>query len=236
MVISEMDAAKERALQIDGDGYLERNRVGIGTIADPAFEAMVAIHEFQPIGSVLEIGCSNGFRLDKAQKAFRASCAGLEVSPEAVQEGCTLFREIEIIEGVAPRDLTHWLGRTFDVVVLGHFQYLLPRADVFPLAQLVDQLVTPGGHLICMDFLSPLPSQSPYRHHPDLAVYKHNPSAPWSWSPTYILVQRQVYTVSEVGRDLRDPRTWQTVDVLKKLPEDIAYPAGSPQYSSHDSS
>ena len=54
-----------QALESDGDGYLYRNRAGIGTIADPVTDAVLEIHAMSPIGRVLEIGCSTGFRLEK---------------------------------------------------------------------------------------------------------------------------------------------------------------------------
>ena len=214
----------ERALQQDGDGYHARNYSGIGTIADPAFEAMQLIHRLAPIGSVLEIGCTTGFRLEKARVALGARCVGLEISPAAVSEGRERYPEVHIELGAAPRDLDRWPDEQFDVVIVGHFEYLLPREELFGLAAAVDRLVVDGGHIIVMDFLHLTPMSADYRHHPDLRVFKHDPSAPWLWSPTYTLVQRQVYDVSESPEVCADPRAWQTIDVLRKLSADEAYP------------
>lgn len=214
----------EQALRDDGDGYHTRNHAGIGTIADPAFSALELLHRVSPIGSVLEIGCTTGFRLEKARVAFGARCAGLEISPSAVEEGRTRYPQVQIELGAAPRDLDRWAGEQFDVVIVGHFEYLLPREELFGLAAAVDRLVVDGGHIIVMDFLHPTPMSADYRHHRDLRVFKHDPSAPWLWSPTYTLVQRQVYDVSESPEACVDPRAWQTVDVLRKLSVDEAYP------------
>lgn len=214
----------EDALRSDGDDYHSRNHSGIGTIADPAFAAMELLHRVRPITSILEIGCTTGFRLEKARAAFGSRCAGLEVSPAAVGEGRARYPHVQIEQGVAPRDLDHWSEETFDVVIIGHFMYLLPREDLFVLAAAVDQLTPEGGHLIVMDFLHPTPMSADYRHHADLRVFKHDPSAPWLWSPTYSLVSRRVYDVSESPEVCADPRAWQTVDVLRKLSVDEAYP------------
>ena len=214
----------EQALRADGDGYHSRNHAGIGTIADPAFSAMELLHRARSVGSVLEIGCTTGFRLEKARVAFGARCAGLEISPAAVEEGRARYPEVQIELGAAPRDLERWAGDQFDVVIVGHFEYLLPRSELFGLAASVDRLVIDGGHVIVMDFLHPTPMSADYRHHPDLRVFKHDPSAPWLWSPTYTLVQRQVYDVSDSPEACADPRAWQTVDVLRKLSVDEAYP------------
>jgi len=216
---------QEEALRSDGDGYHSRNHAGIGTIADPAFEAMELLHQVRPITSILEIGCTTGFRLDKARRAFKARCSGLEVSPAAVDEGHSRYPEVQIEQGLAPRDLDRWPNDTFDVVIVGHFLYLLPREDLFPLAAAVDRLTADGGHVIVMDFLHPTPMSADYRHHSDLRVFKHDPSAPWLWSPNYALVSRRVYDVSEDAHACVDPRAWQTVDVLRKVSTDEAYPA-----------
>ncbi len=61
-----MKPEESAALAADGDRYHRVNYDGIGTIADPAFAQMEIIHAVSPIRSVLEIGCTTGFRLDKA--------------------------------------------------------------------------------------------------------------------------------------------------------------------------
>lgn len=214
----------EQALRADGDGYHSRNHAGIGTIADPAFTALELVNQVKPVTSVLEIGCTTGFRLEKARVAFKARCAGLEISPAAVEEGRTRYPQVQVELGAAPRDLSLWTNEQFDVVIVGHFEYLLPRTELFRLASEVDRLVIDGGHIIVMDFIHPTPMSAEYLHHEDLRVFKDDPSAPWLWSPTYTLVQRQIYNVSESPEACSDPRAWQTVDVVRKLSVDEAYP------------
>jgi len=224
----------EQAMRDDGDGYHSRNHVGIGTIADPAFDQMVIIDHEHPTRTVLEIGCTTGFRLERARLAFGAECAGLEVSPAAIAEGRLRYPKVRLEIGLAPRDLSLWDGCEFDIVVVGHFQYLLPREDLFGLAAAVDSLVAPGGHIIVMDFLHPHPVSATYTHHADLTVFKHDPSAPWLWSPTYTLVSRQVYNLTDEPMSARDPRSWQTVDVLRKLTVQQAYPQRASLPSVHE--
>ena len=229
-----MDARARNALRRDGDGYHARNYAGIGTIADPIFDQLNLIHESSAIETLLELGCTTGFRLEKARKAFGARCCGLEISSAAVSEGRDKYPEVEIVEGVAPSDLNHWDGQTFDVVIVGHFEYLLPRSELFALAAGVDRLLADGGHLVVMDFFYPHPMSAPYVHSDELRVFKHDPSRPWTWSPTYSLIGRQVYENSPRPSDRRDPRAWQTVDVIRKLTPDEAYPEIATIPSVHD--
>ncbi len=229
-----MDRNTHDALRRDGDGYHERNHEGIGTIADPIFDQLCLIHESEPITSLLEIGCTNGFRLEKAREAFAARCCGLEVSSAAISEGRTKFPEVEIVEGVAPSDLNYWNDLTFDTVIVGHFEYLLPRSELFALASEIDRLLRDGGHLVVMDFLYPHAVSAPYTHDDQLRVFKHDPSRPWTWSPTYSLIGRQVYELSKDPQHRKDPRAWQTVDVVRKLATAEAYPEINSLQSVHD--
>jgi cyclopropane fatty-acyl-phospholipid synthase-like methyltransferase len=228
-----MDDAAQEALRRDGDGYFTRNRAGIGTIADPAFDALLTINASFPITSLLEVGCTTGFRLEKARLAFGARCVGLEASPAAVEEGRRAYPSIELEAGLAPADLSRWQGEHFDCIVLGYFTYLLPRTELFTLAAAIDGLLADNGHIVVMDFLHPSPMSSPYAHRSELTTFKSDPSAPWLWSPTYSLVGREVYAVADDPAANRDPRGWSTIDVLRKLPIDIAYPHANTLPSVH---
>jgi len=218
-----MTPEEAAALAADGDRYHRVNYEGIGTIADPAFSQMEAIHLVSPIGSVLEIGCTTGFRLDKAQRAFGAQCAGLEASDSAVTEGAEKYPKIDIRQGVAPQDLNQWSGSKFDVVVVGHLMYLLPRSVLFEFAAQVDSLLADNGHLIVVDFIYHKNTVASYAHQDSLLLYKGDPSGPWSWNPQYFLIHRDVYPLSGEATSQREPNQWQSIDVLRKLFESQAY-------------
>jgi len=222
------------ALAADGDRYHRMNYEGIGTIADPAFAQMEIIHAVSPVSSVLEIGCTTGFRLEKARQAFGARCAGLDASEKAIAEGQKKYPETDIRVGLAPRDLDFWAGSTFDTVVVGHLLYLLPRAVLFEFAAKVDSLLAEDGHLIVLDFIHHRDTVASYSHQDSLNVYKGDPSAPWSWHPQYFLVHRNVYPLSENLSSQREPNQWQSVDVLRKFPLSQAFESVHAPASVHD--
>lgn len=222
------------ALVEDGDSYLRRNRAGIGTILDPVMDAVLTIHAAHPVSRVLEIGCSTGFRLEKIRVGLGAQCHGLEAGHAPVNEGRATYPLIDLEQGVAPDDLKYWRGTTFDCIILGFFSYLLPRSTLFSLAAAVDGLLADDGHLLVFDFLSPRPVSSAYAHHRDLVTYKADPSAPWLWSPTYCLVSRTVYPLQEEAERSADPDNWTSLDVLRKLPVEAAYPKATAVRSIHD--
>ena len=230
-----MTPEEQAALGADGDRYHQVNYDGIGTIGDPAFEQMGIINAVSPINSVLEIGCTTGFRLEKARKAFGARGSGLDASQSAIAEGQELYPDLDIRSGIAPEDLDHWSGSTFDTIVVGHLLYLLPRTSLFLLAAKVDSLLSEGGHLIVIDFIAHSDTVSSYTHQDSLKVFKGDPSAPWSWHPQYFLVHRNVYPLNTNPLTQREPNQWQSIDVLRKLSVDQAFQSVTPPASVHDS-
>lgn len=226
---------EQAALEADGNRYHRVNYEGIGTIADPAFEQMEIINAVSPIDSVLEIGCTTGFRLEKARKAFDSHTAGLDASSTAIEEGKILYPGLDIRAGLAPKDLDYWSGSTFDTIVVGHLLYLLPRTSLFQLAAKVDSLLSDGGHLIVIDFIAHLDTVSSYSHQEGLNVFKGDPSAPWSWHPQYFLVHRNVYPLSVDPSSQREPNQWQSIDVLRKLSVEDAFQSVNRPASAHDS-
>ena len=230
-----MTPEEQAALKADGNRYHRVNYEGIGTIADPAFEQMEIINAVSPIESVLEIGCTTGFRLEKARKAFDSHTAGLDASSTAIEEGKILYPGLDIRAGLAPKGLDYWSGSTFDTIVVGHLLYLLPRTSLFQLAAKVDSLLSDGGHLIVIDFIAHRDTVSSYSHQEGLNVFKGDPSAPWSWHPQYFLVHRNVYPLSVDPSSQREPNQWQSIDVLRKLRVDEAFQSVNRPASAHDS-
>jgi len=212
------------ALVSDSEGYFARNGSALERADDPVLKALRTIQRVQPTTTILEVGCANGWRLEAARQEFGSRGYGLDASAEAVSDGQRQFPELWLRQGLAPADLDRLpQGVRFDCIVLGYFMYLLPRADLFPLASAIDQLLVEGGHLIVFDFIYPTSVRSEYRHDPALTTFKLDPSSPWSWSPSYSLVERTIYHTDIAAEVLRDPGNWGTVDVLRKLPDAIAY-------------
>jgi len=213
------------ALKEDAEQYYIRNTGNLHRKIDPVHDALRRINGVQPIRSILEIGCSTGWRLETVRKEFGSRGTGLEAGSEAVASGQRLYPELDLRQGLAPEGLRAWLGiEQFDCIVLGFFAYLLPRKEIFRLAADVDELLEDDGHLVVSDFLYPSSISVPYTHHPGLTTYKLDPSSPWSWSPNYCQVERIVYHGNVPLPSLVEPGQWTTVDVLRKLSDDVAYP------------
>lgn len=215
----------KEALLDDANAFYARNGASLERPDDPILKILSRVHRASPLSNVLEVGCSNGWRLDAIRATYNAQCTGIDASSDAVAVGGDRFPELRLWQGLAPECLEKLLDEPqFDCIILGFFTYLLPRSEIFHLASLTDRLLAEEGHLIVFDFLYPTSIRTNYSHSELLTTFKSDPSAPWTWSPTYTLVERSVYQDDLPESFLKDPKSWGTVDVLKKNAITDAYP------------
>ena len=210
----------------EADAYFLRNTDQHRPSIDPMLPALQRIHAVRPIESVLEIGSNTGWRLYGIRSSLGVSkVCGVEASHLAVEWHEAAYPEIPVVRGVAPQVLSGFPAASFDTVIVGFLMYMLPRDLLFTFAAEVDRLLADDGHIVIEDFLHPTPVSRDYTHDDQLRVFKHDPSAPWSWSPTYSLVDRQLIEHEAHTVDNADPSRWITVDVLRKHPLHTAYPS-----------
>lgn len=222
-----------RALQTDAERYFERNRDLLVPQGDPVKAALDVINGASPISSVLELGCANGWRLAALREAQECRAVGVDASSAAIEDGSRRFPHVDLRSGLLPEALPReFPDDSFDCVILGFFMYVLPRSDLFRLASEVDRLVSEQGHVVVYDFLYPSPTQAAYAHSSELHTYKMDPSSPWTWSPTYTLVYRDVHQGSRMSHASM-PSRWVTVDVLRKNTSGEAYPLVGAPPSAH---
>jgi hypothetical protein len=215
-----------RSIQLsDAEAYFERNGEGVRTDDDPVLDAVRRVNKVSPISSLLEVGCATGWRLQRLHDELGSTCVGMDASLAAISRGSKKYPELDLRQGLAPNDLPELADAgPFSCMILGFFMYLLPRRDLFNLASQVDSMLIDEGHLIVVDFLYPRCVRSEYAHNPGLTTFKMDPTAPWTWSPTYELVERSVYRPGADGANSTSPENWTTVDVLRKFSLSDAYP------------
>lgn len=158
-------------LEEEGDAWHRRNS-GTQTRldSDPVLAEIATWALRRPPAQVLEIGCAAGSRLSAIHDRYQSTCFGVEGSSVAVQEGSARHPAVKIEQGIAPSCLTQFDDGSFDLVILGFMQYLIPREWEFNLATQIDRLLSTGGRVVAYDFLSPIPSTREYSHQPALTT------------------------------------------------------------------
>ena len=203
-------------LNSEGDGFYRRNHRDLSEAGMRAQDDQI-IRCLRTLAvkpkRILEIGCSNGWRLELMRREFGAECFGIDPSAEAVSEGGATYPGVSLLTGTAER-LPYESG-SFELVIFGFCLYLCDRQDLFAIAAESDRVLADGGFLIILDFYPPLPYRNRYKHFNGLYSYKMDYAAMFLWNPTYTLASRLVF--ADRGSDWINPDERLSVAALRKV-------------------
>jgi len=191
-------------LESEGDRWFERNRDGMVKVSE-ADPVTVAINQLKlKPKRVLEVGCSNGWRLALLRELFGCEIMGVEPSMQAALDAAA--RRVPVVQATAS---SLAVSNQFDLVIYGFCLYLTEPADWLLVASEGDRVLAAGGHLIIHDF-SPVghPFARRYEHRDGILSYHFDFAGLWLGSPLYHVIARHM-----IGDD-------EMVTVLKK--SDIA--------------
>ena len=197
-------------LESAADQWLLRNKSQLGQ-RDPITDM---IHEvgLKPT-SVLEIGCSNGWRLKKLKEEFRCSVTGIEPSLDGVMEA--MESGVDVIRGTANE--LPFEDSEFDLVIFGFCLYFCEPQDLFKIVAEADRVLKDNSYLMIWDFLSPKPFKRVYSHDKEVWSYHFEPSKLWLAHPGYHKAHEKFY-----------PHNFECVSLLYKHME-TAFPAEIPE-------
>ena len=192
--------------QSEGDRWYLRGRTALSNMKGDPVLAQLATSRLEAT-SILEIGASNGWRLD-AMKAFypQARLCGLEPSALAIQNAAP---ELEIKRGTAER--LPWEADTFDLVIFGMCLNCCDRPDLFLIASEANRVLRDRGHLIIYDFHVPRAYRNANAHHEALQTYKQDYALMFSWNPAYRVVGQKIQLQPGATEDKVDNYTAVTV-------------------------
>jgi ubiquinone/menaquinone biosynthesis C-methylase UbiE len=175
---------------VEGDKYYERNKTKLkGSCDEPIVQAIAQL-ELHP-KKILEIGCSNAWRLNLLNKIYNSECWGIDPSAEAIQQGKKEFKGVTLEKGTA--DALPYEDRMFDMIIFGFCLYLCDRNDLFKVAYEADRVLIDLGNIIIFDFHPSFPYKNPYAYHQGLYSYKMNYSNLFLWNPAYALKYQKIF-------------------------------------------
>src|SRR5579863_1599254 len=146
------DAVKQRATfsEGEGDAWFERNRSKL-VVGPHEMERAIEVMQIRP-QRILEIGCSNGYRLEKLRARFNAECVGIDPSQHAIINGRGSFPCLSLNVGTA--DSLEFNEGAFDLIIFGFCLYLCDPSDYFRIAAEADRVLSDPGWLIINDFFA----------------------------------------------------------------------------------
>lgn len=187
-------------LESEGDNWFERNIGRIGE-RDPVSEVIEAAG-IAPT-SVLEIGCSNGWRLVKLREKFKCDIMGVEPGRQACIEAAkNRVPAINCTASTLPVN-----PHSFDMVIYAFCLYLTDPADWFTIVSEGDRSLRSGGHVVIHDFANHGEAFARnYEHRDGVRAYHVDFAKFWLAHPLYELVLS--------GQNLHN----EEVSILRKRP------------------
>jgi SAM-dependent methyltransferase len=177
---------------------------------------------------VLEVGCSNGFRLHWLQQ-LGLQVAGFDISAQAIADGQQryhlpqLFAPENISEMWRSGELTRRLPpESFDCIIFGHCLYVVSPTALADLVATTMRLLKPGGIVVIFDFES-VPQRQPYHHAPHLCVYKMPFANLFTGLPQMKCIYQQVMDHSGEA-SVGNPKEDCALSVIRYCDLDFAYP------------
>lgn len=119
---------------------------------------------------VLEIGCSNGWRLAAINRRLGVPVTGVEPSMQAIADGQSRYPAIRFVRATASAIP---LEEQFSLVIVNFVLHWVSRDTLMVTLGEIDRMVAPGGYLIVGDFLPDAPTSVRYHHLPEQEVYTY---------------------------------------------------------------
>lgn len=170
----------QRAAFIGGEGnaWYRRNAAALekthcAGIADPKSDPVIrAIIDAKP-SPVLEVGASNGWRLDLIARAWGAEVHGIEPSEEAVRHSIAPVH-------VGTADKLPFGDASMACVIFGFCLYLCDRALLPQIVSEAERVLKPDGFLVVYDFAPAVETTREYHHLPGVTSYKRDHAELWT--------------------------------------------------------
>lgn len=152
---------KTAFLSDEGNKWYLRNKEFLRNKSnDPVIDLL--IERQLKVKSVLEIGCSDGWRLTALQEMFNPECYGIDPSIDAIQDGLRKNPTLHLKQGTA--DDIPFPEKKYDLIIYGFCLYLCDRKDLFKIVFEADKSLNEGGYIIVFDFEPSFPYRNKYVH------------------------------------------------------------------------
>ena len=146
------------------------------------------------IGYVLEIGSSNGIKLEAICNILDSRGEGLDPSNVAVADGNARLAKSQIKLTCGTADKLPFESGIFDLVYFGFCAYLFDRTKLLSALAEADRVLKTGGFLAITDFDPGSNCKRPYIHNPGIYSYKQDYSKTFIESGLYYLVSKASFS------------------------------------------
>lgn len=187
-------------LESEGNNWFERNKLTVNSkMSHHGIEIIkrtLAPYK-KNINNILEIGCSNGAKLEDLCKFFSATGSGIDPSAAAIKNGNATLATHNIQLQVSTASNLSYKDSTFDLVYFGFCLYLTDRNELFKAVAEADRVLKNGGFLAMLDFDPAQRHKRAYHHKAGLFSYKTSYADFFMAGGHYYLVAKESFSHSE---------------------------------------
>lgn len=174
---------KKVFLENEGNAYFERNK-NHNTNNDIIIDNL-NIKNISNI-SILEIGCSDGWRLNKLYDENNTNnYIGFDPSLEAINYGKKNYPNIQLFQGTC--DEINLSDNSIDLILVPFVFMYIDRNLLFKSINEIDRILKNNGKIIITDFYSNRPRKNNYKHLPNSFIHKQNYFEIFTASNNYFL-------------------------------------------------
>lgn len=206
---------KKIFLKSEGDKWFLRNRNNIDLKISLSKDPILNYLKKKKVcfRSVLEIGCSNGYRLELLKHIKEnLQLYGIDPSKKAILEGRKKFNKLNLKVGTA--DKLEFPKEKFDLVIFGFCLYLCDRKDLIKILYEANRVLKKKGLVIIYDFYSSSPFSNEYLHYNGVKSYKMDYSKIFLWNPQYELIKKKIFKYDKNKKNSNDNKL--SLFVIKK--------------------
>lgn len=186
----------------EGDAWFNRNQDHIQTIEQviKSPDIRYVLDTLTPfsarINRILEIGCSNGIKLETICQHLNAVGVGVEPSPMAVKNGNdrTKLADTTLVAGTGDKLPSLCMDASFDLVYFAFCLYLFDRNTLMQSLSEADRVLKPGGFLVITDFDPGSHYKRPYNHFQGVFSYKQDYASFYTQSGLYYLMGKHSFS------------------------------------------
>lgn len=157
----------------EGDKWFQRNQASLTqeNKSDWVNYVLNWLNDTNTIQNVLELGCSNGWRLNQLSQTFKTGqFFGIDASEQAIKDGQKRYPNLNLTRGLLS-EVT--LQDQFDLVIVNFVLHWLDRQSLAKSIAEIDRMTKDEGFLIIGDFLPDFQQKKHYHHCQDQEIYTY---------------------------------------------------------------
>lgn len=152
----------------EGDNWFKRNKEYLGKKQD-IVSSVLELYKIKP-KKIVEIGCSNGYRLANLHKKYGAEVTGIEPSREAIEYGKSKWPFIKFKRAMCESFV---LRKKVDLVIINFVFHWIMRENLMQSTARIDEIVKDNGFLVIGDFGTENFIKRDYHHLPGENVFTY---------------------------------------------------------------